>query len=203
MMTLTSAITSSSSATDDRAREETPPVELKGERIEAAFRAIPSETRPKAERVVETATSSTLPARSRGIRLVAGPIRNRLATFVTEQRWHGYVTDVTEQTFKAIVYDVSAADGEEIEEVEFDRKDVHSLMRNLINPGAIFFWDIGYEVDPGDQRNRKSIISFPTIHRYTQKLVDAGKVRARARFDELGWGRGEQHNNESEERSRS
>jgi hypothetical protein len=35
-------------------------------------------------------------------------------------------------------------------------------MRDLIQIDAVFFWDIGYEVDPGEQRNKKSIISFPT-----------------------------------------
>jgi hypothetical protein len=110
-------------------------------------------------------------------------------SFVTEQRWQGYVTDVSEGTFSAIVFDVSDAD--EIETVELDRQGVHVLMRDLIQIDAVFFWDIGYEVDPGEQRNKNSIISFPTIHVDTGRRIDAAKARARARFKELGWDRSE------------
>lgn len=201
---ITSAIASFNRAADLSEHNEMAIGKLKDERIEAAFGAPPSDTRPIVEEMSsKTARASSFPTFPRGLRLIAKPGRNRLAGFITEQRWQGYVTSVSEQTFTAIVYDVSTADNDEIEEVELEHMDVHSLMRNLITPGAVFFWDIGYEIDPGEQRNRKSIISFPTIHRDTKKSLEAVKIRAHARFDKLGWGRSEFNSIEPEEHTSS
>jgi len=190
MKTSTSGPAADSFASEPAEHEEFAIGDLDEERIEAAFGALPIDTRSETERrLSDTATTSVQTAAPRGMKLFARPTRNRLATFVTEQRWQGYVTDVSEQAFKANVYDVTNSDGDEFEEVEFGRRDVHILMRDMIKPGAIFFWDIGYEIDPGDQHNRKSVISFPMIHRDTTHAVDAARFRARARYEELGWGR--------------
>jgi hypothetical protein len=171
--------------------------ELKGERIQSAFQAPPSDTRSSNNTdKFRTDGDYAPPALHRGLIFRTSPASDRLARFVTEQRWQGYVTGVSEKTFSAIVFDMSEAD--EIETVEFEHKDVHVLMRDLIRVDAVLFWDIGYEVDPGEQRNRKSIISFPTIHIDTTRRMDAAKARASARFKELGWDRREQSGSEPE-----
>jgi hypothetical protein len=175
--------------------------DLNAARISAAFGATLADSSIEARTTLATAETVALPSRPRGLRLRATSTGRRLSGFVTEQRWQGYVTHVSDHTFKAIVYDLTGADQEEIEEVELDRLDVHALMRDSIKPGAIFFWDIGYEVDPGDQRNRKSIVTFPTIHRDTKQAIETAKARAYSRFEKLGWGQRGRTDIDSEERT--
>ncbi|SRR6266545_772244 len=124
-----------------------------------------------------------------GIVLRALPPSTHLIGFITEQRWQGYVTSLTERTFYGILYDTA---GDEVEEVEFERAEVPEAVRHLIAPGAIFFWDIGFQVDPGGQRVRQSALSVPMIPPVTDQQLAAAKERAAARFKELGWGRREQ-----------
>jgi hypothetical protein len=110
---------------------------------------------------------------------------DRLMGFVVEQRWQGYVTEVGEKVFQAALYDPDTAD---IETVEFEKDEVNVLMRPFIKPGAILFFDIGYEVDPGGQKRRESVISLPMMpHVSSEKRLNA-KAAAMKRFRELGWG---------------
>src|SRR5262249_39394679 len=127
------------------------------------------------------------PSLPRGIRLVPPPSTNRLIGFVTEQRWQGYVTEVTVEAFHGIVFDTKIADQSFFETAEFAVCDVAELMRPLIKPGAIFFWDIGFEVEASGQRVRRSIVSFPMIPVHTKQQLNDAQQRAKKRFESLGW----------------
>jgi len=113
--------------------------------------------------------------------------------FVTEQQWQGYVTALDGDKFRAIVHDTSPEYHDEVEEVEFERQDVAELMRSQIVPGAVFFWHIGYVVDPSGQRVRQTFISFPMIPVHTNEQRLQARARAKARFQELGWGKTTEH----------
>jgi hypothetical protein len=181
-------------------------VELPKERIEAAFGA-PKDTHfgsnvlSDGELTVARPTTATM--KPSGLRLGVPPGGNRLIGFITEQRWQGYVTAVQDHTFLAIVHDESPDYSDEIEEVEFDREDVAELMRPLIRPGAVFFWDIGFQVEPSGQRTRQSILSFPMIPVHTQERINQALVRGRGRFIDLGWDKSSAQNasDQSEESS--
>jgi hypothetical protein len=123
----------------------------------------------------------------RGVRLASPHYWSGLVGFVTEQRWHGYVSSIEGDTFNAVVFDTEPSEGDEPETVEFRCDEVNELMRPLIAPGAIFFWDIGFQVDPGGQRLRQSTISFPMIPAVTKQQRDEAIASARSRFKELGW----------------
>jgi len=182
-------------ATQGEARNPSAPMEqigasanvpLKKQRIEAAF-GEPKGTQFGSNEVPRGTSTVHRPTTPRGLRLGAPPASNRLIGFVTEQRWQGYVTAVQDQTFQGVVYDTSPEYSNEIEEVEFDRKDVAELMRPLIRPGAVFFWDIGFQVEPSGQRMRQSIVSFPMIPVHTEEQIGQARARAKARFIDLGW----------------
>jgi len=154
---------------------------LTRERVEAAFGEAPRNTETKTLAVTTAAARPTSP---RGIRFSTPTFQGNLISFITEQRWQGYVTETQGDKFQARVYDTSDDD---VEEAEFDRDEVSEVMRGLIQPGAMFFWDIGFQVDPSGQRIRQSIISFPMIPVHTETQRIQALERARIRFRELGW----------------
>jgi hypothetical protein len=172
------------------AKFEDPVGKIRDERIKAAFGSARETTEPGTERTEVANTSGAFPsARPRGMRISIEPRKSYLYGFVTEQRWQGYVTDVQDSTFQAVVYDATDKADDEIEEVELGIDEVNVLMRPLIAPGAIFFWDIGFQVDPSGQRIRQSVVVFPMIPGYSAKQHLEAKNRASERFKHLGWGR--------------
>lgn len=164
-------------------------ISLRKERIEAAFGEPPKDTHAETNMSLVSTRAVHRPEDPRGIRLVPPSSLSRLIGFVTEQRWQGYVTSVEGDKFFAVVYDTSPEYKDEVEEVELEREEVADLMRPLIVPGAVFFWDIGFQVEPSGQRLRQSIISFPMIPVHTQEDIRQARARAKARFQALGWGR--------------
>jgi hypothetical protein len=164
--------------------------ELRRERIQSAFASIEESTAPtgnsNAEAIAVKLNSS--PAPQRGVRLVPPPSPNRLIGFVTEHRWQGHILSVdTNGKFWARVYDMSQENSNEVEEAQFDLEDVPDLMKDLVRPGGIFFWDIGFQVEPSGRRVRQSLLSFPMIPRVTAKEQQAARERALSRFASLGW----------------
>jgi hypothetical protein len=168
-------------------------IPLGKERIEAAFGEAPSST--DADTNASSVGTRTVhrPVHPRGIRLIPPAADNRMIGFVIEQRWHGYVTAIEGDKFHAVVYDTSPEYKDEVEEVEFESQEVAELMRPLIVSGAIFFWDIGFQVEPSGQRLRQSIVSFPMIPVHTKEQLVQARARARARFQDLGWGQTAEH----------
>lgn len=163
--------------------------ELRQERIDAAFGGAVSTTEIRKQRIQKTEATAT-PAREtagRGIVLRTRFRWDRLAMFVTERRWQGYVTDVTPDTFHAVIFDTSPDSEDETETVEFTRDTVNSLMRHLIVPGAIFFWDLGFQRDPSGQIVRQSVVSFPMIPRWDADELSRAKERAAIKYQQLGW----------------
>jgi hypothetical protein len=164
----------------------TPETSLRRERIEAALSEPPGTTFPETNPAGVSTKPVRLARRPRGFLLTPPLITNRLMGFVTEQRWQGYVATIEGDQFQAVVYDTS--EEVELEEVvEFDRAEVAELMRPLIIPGAIFFWDIGFQIEPSGQRLRQSIISFPMIPVRSKEQRRNALMHAKRRFEDLGW----------------
>ena len=164
--------------------------ELRKERIQSAFVSTEESTAPMGNvsaEAIDTALNSS-PAPRRGVRWAPPPSPNRLVGFVTEQRWQGQILTVdTDGKFWARVYDMSEENTDDVEEAQFDAEDVPDLMKDLVKPGGIFFWDIGYQVEPSGQRLRQSVLSFPMMPRVTAKEQQAARERALTRFSSLGW----------------
>jgi hypothetical protein len=178
--------------------------ELRKERIQSAFASTDGSTEPtgnsSAEVVAPKLNSSPTPRR--GVRWTTPPSPNRLVGFVTEQRWQGQIRTVDANgSFWARVYDMSQDNSNDIEEAQFDAEDVPDLMKDLVKPGCIFFWDIGFQVEPSGQRVRQSVLSFPMIPRVTAKEQEAARQRALHRFSSLGWDRSQHDSSPSKSQS--
>ena len=90
-------------------------------------------------------------------------------SFVAEQEWEGYVTQVMGDEFLAHLIDLSAADIEE--EAVFSIEDVSSIHKELVKEGAIFRWSIGYERVRGGTKRKVSSIVFRRLPAWSKKDI--------------------------------
>lgn len=93
--------------------------------------------------------------------------------FKAIQKWEGKVVSLSTDTFRAIL---SPLVGERIEqEAEIYVQDVTPDERSLIEPGAIFYWSIGYLERPSG-RVRESVIRFRRLPTWTNfEVTQVGK----------------------------
>jgi hypothetical protein len=96
--------------------------------------------------------------------------------FVPLQRWEGVVLEAHGESFTARLTDLSA-DGP-IEEVELQRADVADDDWALIQPGAVFYWSIGYMDSASGQRSRVSTLRFRRLPVWSSEELEASERRA-------------------------
>ena len=77
--------------------------------------------------------------------------------FEVLQKWEGIVLDVLTDSFTARLIDLTRAGADE--EAEFALDEIDGGDRDLLKPGAVFYWNIGYSDSPTG-RARVSIIRF-------------------------------------------
>lgn len=89
--------------------------------------------------------------------------------FVALQKWEGYVTEVFEETFRAQLTPIKGQGGGQETEIllqEIDEKD-----RQLVEPGAVFYWSIGYDDRPSG-RQRASRIRFRRLPAWSAREIE-------------------------------
>ena len=90
--------------------------------------------------------------------------------FIVRQKWEGYITDTSDDVFTARLRSLSGAADKLEAEIYLDELDQDD--RQLVEPGAIFYWSIGY-LDGPSGRRRTSIIRFKRVPRLTDvQLAD-------------------------------
>lgn len=71
--------------------------------------------------------------------------------FQVRQKWEGHVLEVLKGSFKARLYGIRSTFGQLGQQItEFEFEEIDEADRELIKPGAIFYWTIGY-LHPGTQ----------------------------------------------------
>lgn len=109
---------------------------------------------------LDTLRRAVVPVRRR-------PSVPRLDSDVVLQRWEGHVDHITSTGFVARLKDLSEANPDDSAEIPFD--EVSPNDRDLIGPGAVFYWSIGYRDAVSGQRTRESVIRFRRLPRWTTK----------------------------------
>jgi hypothetical protein len=99
--------------------------------------------------------------------------------FKAIQRWEGYVLDVTEDSFNARLVTIVGEGPTQEAEIPFEELEQED--RKLVEPGAVFYWSIGY-LDRPSGRLRTSLIRFRRLPAWTSHEIE----RARADAKELG-----------------
>lgn len=94
--------------------------------------------------------------------------------FRAMQKWEGYVNEVREDSFVAVLSPITGEGPDQEAEILID--DVSLDDRPLIEPGAIFYWSIGYRDEP--QRTRTSLIRFRRLPAWNQRDLEAARREA-------------------------
>ena len=93
--------------------------------------------------------------------------------FSTLQKWEGYVSEVSETEFIAVIKDLSNRENLQ-EVVTFDRNEIADEDQELIEQGAIFYWYIGYQDEIGGKK-RSSSIRFRRLSGFSKDELDSAK----------------------------
>jgi len=92
------------------------------------------------------------------------------------QEWEGYVAEIGDDVFTARLLDVTARNKYEEEVADFPIADLSDTDRELLKPGAIFRWVIGYQRQRGGTKRRVSQITFRRMPAWSKKdIVDANR----------------------------
>jgi len=143
---------------------------------------------PPDDQLAPTVTGATEQAWLRNsvtpIRIVrrSEPTQDR---FHALQQWEGVVDTVHDGTFIARLVDRTAEGPDE--EAEFDVTEPPFGDRNLIAPGAVFYWSVGYRTSATGTRSRTSIVSFRRLPAWTEKEKQQARERAREIARALDW----------------
>ena len=94
------------------------------------------------------------------------------------QIWEGIVEKVTEEEFIASLQDKTNPSNPE-EGVEISLGEVSDEDLNLVRPGAVFYWSIGYEDSIGFPRQRVSRIRFRRLSGWTPQEIMMSEEKAK------------------------
>jgi hypothetical protein len=135
---------------------------------------------PNGQTSVQPPDAETRQVNSRinGAIVAAFPVVPRPTALSLEplQEWEGYVSEIGEETFTARLLDITL-DGKYEEEIaDFPISDLSDADRELLKPGAVFRWVIGYQRSIGGTKRRVSQLTFRRLPAWTKKdLSDAAR----------------------------
>ncbi len=105
-------------------------------------------------------------------------LRPSEATFTPLQEWEGYVVDVSEETFTARLIDLTSSDEQEEEEADFPVAELSDSDQQMLRPGAIFRWAIGYRRTRGGTKERISRIILRRLPAWTARELKENRRKA-------------------------
>lgn len=101
---------------------------------------------------------------------------NKKPSFMLLHKWEGRVLQVSADDFTAIVSDKTNPSNDD-EEIVFDIEDVLDEDRELVAPGAVFYWSIGYD-DFSGSRRRVSQIVFRRLPGMSRREIEDAEKKA-------------------------
>jgi len=111
--------------------------------------------------------------------------KDRQDSFISLQKWEGIVLKRIKESFLARLIDLTN-DGPD-EEAELPIAEISKEDLDLIEPGAIFYWNIGYLDKWSGQRTRASVIRFRRLPKWTRKEIEAATREAEQIQEFLNW----------------
>ncbi|QTA80828.1 Uncharacterized protein dnl_31410 [Desulfonema limicola] len=104
---------------------------------------------------------------------------------VSLQKWRGIVTDVCKEYFLAKLINLTDMGYDEQAEIFFSEITDEDI--ELIKPGAVFYWSIGYNHSSTGQRRKFSDIRFRRLPDWSSKEIELARIKAKAVKDYIGW----------------
>jgi hypothetical protein len=108
------------------------------------------------------------------------PIRR----FEILQQWEGIVTELSHETFWADLIDLTNAKTAH-ETIEIPYVEIPLSDRELLLPGCVFYWSIGYETSPGGQIRRVSEIRTKRNPVWTEATLQKTRTAAKELYERL------------------
>lgn len=96
--------------------------------------------------------------------------------FSSLQKWEGTVVDIEDDYFSARLVDLTNKGPDESAEFSVDEVSPDDL--ELLERGAIFYWNIGYHNSRSGQRTRSSIIRFRRLPAWIEKDLEKAEKEA-------------------------
>jgi hypothetical protein len=96
--------------------------------------------------------------------------------FITLARWEGRVLEVTESSLIAALIDELDHESPE-EEARIPIDEISPADLELVKPGALFYWSIGYRLSGSGQRFRESVIRFRRLPRWSIEEIEHARRR--------------------------
>jgi len=99
-------------------------------------------------------------------------------SFVALQEWEGTIVSIYKDYFTARLVDITAEESIASEEADFPLDDIPACDRDLLRPGAIFRWAVGYRRSPGGTNMRGYQLAMRRLPQWTKRELDEAKVEA-------------------------
>ena len=119
--------------------------------------------------------------------LAHSEVRERLRTHrqIISHHWECAVERVDSSTFTATLKSLrDPEDSEKEAEIPIDEVTPDDL--ELLEPGAIFYWTMGYDMTPAGTRTRFSLLKFRRLPAWTKKDLQRVNAEADALFEMFG-----------------
>lgn len=105
--------------------------------------------------------------------------------FNSTLKCEGLVLSVEGDEFTAKLIDLNKIAADEIAVFPFN--EISDDDKRLVQPGAVFYWNVGYETLPSGQKNRSSVIRFRRLPAWSPKDLQKAEERADHLQKILGW----------------
>jgi hypothetical protein len=109
-----------------------------------------------------------------------------MPTFSPLQEWEGYVTEICDETFIAHLVDLTARKTRAEEQIEIELDEISDDDRELLRPGAIFRWSIGYQKHHGTKKKVSQIV-FRRLPAWIRSELEAAKNEANELAASIHW----------------
>lgn len=101
------------------------------------------------------------------------------------QAWEGVVLEVGETDFAIRAVDVAGEHADE--QITLAKDELSEFDLELLEPGAILYWTIGYREKHGGGRERVSQIRLRRLPAWSEAQLDEAEERAAAMARDFGW----------------
>src|SRR5262249_16081638 len=104
---------------------------------------------------------------------------------IIAHHWEGTVERVEGDTFSATLRSLSDPDESE-KQAELPKDALNEDDFEMLRPGAVFYWTIGYSISASGLCSRSSTLAFRRLPAWTKKDVERLKLKAKELFAAFG-----------------
>jgi len=116
-------------------------------------------------------TSPEISGRRPRLPWVKNPASSPERQFKLLQHWEGVADEIGENSFWATLSDLTNPDSPE-EYAELPLAEVAPADLEILKPGAVFYWSIGYETTPAGTRRRVSEVRLRRNPTWTRRAIE-------------------------------